>query len=267
MKKIEEKESIVFEIDGQKLFGILHMPINHGKNVPGVLMCHGLAGNKTGRFRLYVHLAKALAKAGIASLRVDFRGCGDSDGEFSEATVSGFLKDAQTSLQLLIHHAGIDPERIGIFGRSFGAAIALMTAHDYKKIKSLALWAPLYNTMQWQKKWRYFNEETTSKHERDLMLSIDGQLGNFAFFDEFFKIDLESKLDLLQHIPLLHIHGTKDAIIDIHHADFYQEKRKTAQAPSKFIRLVDGDHEFSKRQDQLISIDETVEWFNTTLRK
>lgn len=264
MEKVEEKESIVFEIEGQKLFGIMHLPLNQ-KKAPAVLMCHGLAGNKTGRFRIYVNLAKELAREGIASLRVDFRGCGDSDGEFSEATVNGFVKDAQVSLDHLINHPGIDPKRIGIFGRSFGAAIALMAAHQCKTVKSIVLWAPLYDTEQWQKKWQYFNEESTSDYERELLLSIDGQLGNLKFFDEFFKLDLENDLDFLQNIPLLHVHGTKDATIDIQHAEKYKQKRKHSHAPTKFIRLDEADHDFAKRQDQLRAIDETVKWFKTTL--
>lgn len=264
MKKVEEKESLVFEINGEKLFGVLHLPLHHGK-FPGVLMCHGLAGNKTGRFRIYVHLAKALAKAGIASLRVDFRGCGDSDGEFAEATVKKFLNDANVSLQHLIKHPGIDANRIGIFGRSFGAALALMAAEDYKKIRSLALWAPMYNTNQWREKWRYFNETETPEHVREQMLSVDGQLGSVEFFKEFFQINLESKLDLLQNVPLLHIHGTKDDIIDIHHADLYENKRSQAQAATKFIRLPGADHDFANRPDQIKAISETVEWFKETL--
>lgn len=264
MKKVEEKESIVFEIDGQKLFGVMHMPL-HAKKAPGVLMCHGLAGNKTGRFRIYVNLAKELAKAGIASLRVDFRGCGDSDGEFSEATVKKFLKDANVSLQHLVHHPGIDSSRIGLFGRSFGAALALMAAHEYKKVNSLALWAPLYDTYQWREKWHFFNDVNTPQHVREQMLSIDGQMGSYEFFDEFFKIDLEPNLDFLQNVPLLHIHGEKDITIDIHHADLYEAKRRNAEAPSKFIRLPDADHDFVNRHDQLKAISETVEWFKTTL--
>ncbi len=264
MKKVEEKESIVFEIDGQKLFGVLHMPLNQSQT-PGVLMCHGLAGNKTGRFRIYVNLAKELAKAGIASLRVDFRGCGDSDGEFSEATVKGFVKDACVSLQYLIHHSGIDPTRIGLFGRSFGAAIALMTAHESKNIKSLGLWAPLYDIHQWQEKWKLFNDEQTPKDVQEQLLSVDGQMGSYDFFDEFFKINLEPNLDFLQDVPLLHIHGEKDSVIDIHHADLYKKKRKTASALSKFIRLPEADHDFASKQDQLIAINETVNWFKKTL--
>lgn len=264
MEKIEEKEPVVFEIEGEKLFGIMHLPLN-AKKTPAVLMCHGLAGNKTGRFRIYVNLAKELAKNGIASLRVDFRCCGDSDGDFSDATVKGFVKDAHVSLDYLIHHHGIDPNRIGIFGRSFGAAIALMAAHHYKKIKSIALWAPLYDTDQWQKKWQYFNKENIPDYERELLLSIDGQLGSRKFFDEFFKIDLEPDLDFLQNIPLLHIHGEKDMTIDINHAEKYQAKRKHAQASTKFIRLADADHDFAHRQDQLTAIEETVKWFKSTL--
>lgn len=267
MDKIEDRESIVFEIDGQKLFGVMHMPLNiPSKNkIPGVLMCHGLAGNKTGRFRIYVSLARALSKLGIASLRVDFRGCGDSDGDFSDSTVSGFLQDANVSLHKLINHERIDSSRIGIFGRSFGAAIALMAASEFKDTKSIALWAPLYNTHQWLDQWHTYNDASTPVYVKEQMLRVDGQTGNFEFFNEFFKLDLESKLDALDQVPLLHVHGVKDGIISIQHADMYEEKRKNAKALSKFIRLAEADHDFFHRHDQLRAIEETAEWFKGTL--
>lgn len=266
MNKVEERTFIEFEIDGQKLFGVLHLPLNHkGGKVPAVMMYHGLAGNKTGRYRMYVKLAKALSKVGIASFRVDFRGCGDSDGEFSEATVQAFLKDAQVSLQHLVERPEIDSSRIGLFGRSFGAAIALLSAENYPKVKSLALWAPLFNTNQWAEKWRFFNEKDTPQYVRDQMLNIDGQQGSKEFFTEFFALNLERPLQVLKNKPLLHIHGVKDTTIDLHHADLYQQFRNDAPALSKFIRLPEGDHDFAHREDQQLAIKETVEWFKNTL--
>ena len=203
MNIVEERGTCHMKIDGHNLLGILHRPL-HTKNAPAVLICHGLAGNKTGRYRLYVTLAKELAKIGIASLRVDFRGCGDSDGEFSEVTVSGFIEDAKQSLQYLIDQKDIDANRIGLFGRSFGAAIAIMTAAAYEHTKSLALWAPLFNTEQWQQQWALFNEKTTPDSIREQMLHIDGQKGSFEFFDEFFKLDLHAKLKNLRRALVAH---------------------------------------------------------------
>ena len=136
MDKFETCESVEFEVEGKQIFAILHRPIvQKHHTVPAVLMCHGLAGNKTGRFRIYVNLARELSKAGIATLRVDFRGCGDSEGDFIDSTVHGFIEDALKSLDVLSHSKGIDQERIGIFGRSFGAAIAIITAAKFQKIK------------------------------------------------------------------------------------------------------------------------------------
>ncbi len=72
-------------------------------------------------------------------------------------------------------------------------------------------------------------------------------------------------MDGLHNTPLLHIHGEKDPVINIHHADLYKEKRRHADAPSKFITLPEGDHDFANRPDQLAAIAETVEWFKSTL--
>ncbi|KIC73622.1 hypothetical protein DB42_BV00090 [Neochlamydia sp. EPS4] len=264
MERVEEKEAIVLEVEGYKLFGVLHLPLK-GEKVPGILMCHGLAGNKIGRFRTAVTLAKELAKRGIASLRIDFRGCGDSDGDFCEASVKGLLKDAGASLSYLQKHARIDPYRLGVMGRSFGAAIALMAAHSHKNIKSLALWAPLYNTAQWQEAWRIFHDVHTPAKVREQLLSIEGQQGSPIFFEEFFNVDLAPTLEALADVPLLHIHGLKDSVVKVDHANLYENKRSTARATSKFIKIPKGDHHFTHKNDQELVIAETVNWFKATL--
>ena len=47
MHRFEDRQSVVIENDGQKIFGMLHRPLPIRKT-PAVLMCHGFAGNKAG---------------------------------------------------------------------------------------------------------------------------------------------------------------------------------------------------------------------------
>jgi pimeloyl-ACP methyl ester carboxylesterase len=72
-------------------------------------------------FRL---IAEYLTPLGIAVLRYDDRGTGQSTGDFESATMAEFVTDGAAALQFLLEHPAIDPDQIGILGHSEGGAIA-----------------------------------------------------------------------------------------------------------------------------------------------
>lgn len=143
MDMFEERESVVLTNQGQKIFGILHLPKGVHRP-PCVLFCHGLGGHKTGRYRVYVDLAEALVKAKIAVFRFDFRGSGDSEGSFSEMTLKGEVSDALVALEYLKQEERIDTERLGVFGRSLGGAVAILSSALFQSIRCISLWAPIF---------------------------------------------------------------------------------------------------------------------------
>ncbi|MBA3816529.1 MAG: alpha/beta fold hydrolase [Parachlamydiaceae bacterium] len=260
----ETRESVVLENFGQKIFGILHRPI-HVKNYPALLMCHGLAGHKTGKYRLYVILAQMLAKAGIASLRIDFRGSGDSEGDFADMTLDGEVSDALKGLDFLEKDPYIDQSCIGLFGRSIGGTVALIAARRHGGIKSICTWAPLYDTSQWEDQWKILNSIELSPEDRNCMMSINGQIPGHDFLKQLFSVKMEEELKGLESSPLLHIHGELDNIINIEHANRYLLRRQNVMGKNKFIRLPGGDHDFSDPKEQLIALDKTCQWFVDTL--
>lgn len=260
----EERAPIVLENEGKKIFGIFHKPVVSHK-VPVIMVCHGLAGNKIGKYRLYVTLASLLVKAGFAVFRFDFRGSGDSEGEFADTTVTGQLSDALKVLEFLDAHPYVDSSRMGIFGRSFGGTVGIMAAEHFKKIKSLVLWAPMFNGDDWMHMWKLIQSGSLPKQKQMEIMRFEGQQGSYAFFEQFFKIRLDQSIKALDALPLLHIHGQKDDVIPIHQADFFAESRKHALGETKFIRLPDGDHDFLGIADQEMALKNTVEWFQKTL--
>lgn len=264
MKNFEERLPVVLENEGQKIFGILHLPITHSK-VPGILICHGLAGHKTGRYRLYVSLASRLAKEGIATFRFDFRGAGDSEGEFFETTVEGQISDALQALHFLSNHSSIDSKRLGLFGRSFGGAIGILTAAKNCLFKSIVLWAPMFNGNEWLDIWKMAKEGSLPSAKQQEAMRINGQQASVAFFEQFFKINLDHQMDALKTLPFLHIQGEKDDIISIKQADFFKTARQNALGETKFIRFPSGDHHFSGTEEQEKALNATVEWFKRTL--
>lgn len=260
----EIRESIVLKNKGQKIFAVFHRPDTVEKH-SALLICHGLAGNKAGRFRLYVDLAQRLSRAGIAVLRFDYRGCGDSEGEFAQMTPIDNLSDTMLAIDFLASHPHVDAEKMGIFGRSFGGPIAVQAAAQFKKIKSLVLWCPMFNGDQWRDQWQLVHSNAVDDAGKIAMMTVDGQRGSYEFFDTFFKINICHELESLSHTPLLHIHGENDARISIQHAIDFERCRRNAAAPSKFIRLPNTDHEFSHFDERHAAVDETVSWFTNTL--
>lgn len=264
MHKTEERESIVLENEGQKIFGIFHRPCIESP-FPAVLMCHGLAGHKTGKFRVYVLLAEMLSKLGIASLRIDFRGSGDSEGSFSEMTLESEVSDAVVALNYLRNRPDVDKSRIGLFGRSVGGTVALMAAKRSGSIKSIATWAPLYDGEQWQNQWTMLQSPEVSDEDRREMMKINGQVPGVKFFNELFAMRMEDHLEDLTNTPMLHIHGDKDFVVTTQHADRYLKARQSVFGKNKFIRLPESDHDFSRTKEQIKALDETAHWFSTTL--
>lgn len=264
MHKVEERESVVLKNYGQKIFGMLHLPLGV-KKPPAILICHGLAGEKTGRYRIYVTLAKKLSEMGIASLRIDFRGSGDSEGEFADMTLESEVSDAIVALEFLQNNPHIDSKRLGIFGRSVGGSVAVMAARKFGNIKSIATWAPLSDGNQWLEQWKKIHAPGVTDEQRKAVMRVNGQVPGVNFFEQLFKLHMGEELEALHHIPFLHIHGEKDGIVIYEHAEKFAKYRSQSNAKTKFIKLPQSDHDFSDPIEQLIALDETCNWFSETL--
>jgi alpha/beta superfamily hydrolase len=97
---------------------------------------HPLHGGTKGT-RLIYQLAKALAAAGFRVVRFDFRGAGDSDGEYGAG--AGELEDAARALAWLSGESGQTPAVVGF---SFGGAVAVALAHGNPVSKLVLIAAP-----------------------------------------------------------------------------------------------------------------------------
>ncbi|WP_291425174.1 alpha/beta fold hydrolase [Deinococcus sp.] len=131
-----------FSVEHQRLYGMLHTPDGNApeQGWPSVLMLHGFTGNRTGDHRSFVLLSRRLARQGIASLRFDCRGSGESQGDFAEMTVSREVEDAVAAADYLRRQPGIDPERVMLLGYGMGAVVACLSLAQLRPHR-LALWA------------------------------------------------------------------------------------------------------------------------------
>ncbi|NGX53569.1 MAG: Esterase EstD [Chlamydiae bacterium] len=256
----ETREWVVVENEGNKLFGVLHRP--EVENPPVVVVMHGFGSSKIGSNRCWVYLAEALSNAGVATLRFDFRGAGDSEGSLDQLTAGGYVSDALAVTRYLEKEKF---DRIGYFGSSFGGAISVIAAALQKKIKSLALWAPVASGELWIRDFLLNNPALASGDLEDILNTYHGVKLNSQFKAEFVQFNASEKVKELSEVPLLHFHGENDQTLTLSHQNAYQKAREGSSAPTRFIIYPDTDHVIGFEPILSEVIEQTVSWFLETL--
>lgn len=262
--RIDHRESVILENNNQRIFAIFHKPA-HVEHFPVVLICHGLGGHKVGRYRVYVDIADHLAKSGIGTLRFDFRGSGDSEGNFNDITLEDQVSDALLAMHYLENHPQVDKNRIGLIGRSFGGAVAVIAASRYQRIKSFCLWSPIYNANQWKDKWHLLQSPGLQPHHLADIMPINGQVPGIELLKQFISLRMEEHLVVMHSTPLFVIHGALDQVVSIANAEKYVQDRLQAPATTKFIQLPHSDHDFTPFLERRKALEETNHWFVQTL--
>ncbi len=131
-------------IDSITLAGTLTFP-KKGKNFPAVVMISG-SGPQNRDEELFGHrpfmvIADFLTKKGIAVLRFDDRGIGESTGNFKNATSEDFANDVLAGIEYLKGRKEIDKSKIGLIGHSEGGMIAPFVASNTKDVAFIVLMA------------------------------------------------------------------------------------------------------------------------------
>ena len=109
--------------------------------VPGVILLHGSASHKNEVGDLYLRLAEQLANNGIASIRIDFAGTGDSPVDYTHYTLKTAVRDAEVALAFLRSQPQVDDHRLGVVGFSQGGLIAQLLLAQQPGIKSFVAWS------------------------------------------------------------------------------------------------------------------------------
>jgi uncharacterized protein len=129
-------ENVTFNNGAITLAGTLTIPEGDGPH-PAILLISGSGPQDRDErlegigFAPFAVITDHLTRAGIAVLRYDDRGVGQSGGDFSAATTADFAADAQAALTYVQSRPEIDAAQVGVLGHSEGAAVAAhMAAAD-----------------------------------------------------------------------------------------------------------------------------------------
>jgi len=191
---------VSFSSEGEAVLGVLHVP--EQTPAPGLIMCHGFTGQKAETHRLFVGAAREFCRHGLVVLRFDFRGSGDSAGEFREMTVSREIADAHAAFEFLASRSEANAERLGVLGLSLGGCVAACLAGREKRVRALALWAPVAHPS------RIF-QRLVPEFGSDDVFDMQGWALGRGFLDDVQSI--EPLAEIRQYTgPSLVVHGTAD---------------------------------------------------------
>jgi hypothetical protein len=122
------EQRVHFSSAGLQLAGILHSPadMKPGERRPAFMVLHGFGSNKESSVSRTA--AELFASLGYVALRFDMRGCGESEGARGRVICLEQVEDTRHALEFLQTRPEVMPDRIAVYGQSFGAAVAVYAA-------------------------------------------------------------------------------------------------------------------------------------------
>ncbi len=163
-------KSVNFPCGDISLEGAWHFP-EAASASPVVIVCHphSLYGGNMGN-NVVVTICQALAGQSIAAFRFNFRGVGGSGGTFGNGIDE--QEDVKAALAFVSSTPGIDQERIGLAGYSFGASVALPVAVEDKRISLLALVSPALSDSGWEQLKEYLKPKFLICGNNDFVIPL-----------------------------------------------------------------------------------------------
>lgn len=128
------EEQVHWTAEGLRFAGVVHVPddVKAGERRAAFLLLHGFGSSKASE--TMQTLARLFVSLGYVALRFDMRGCGESEGERGRVICLEQVRDTGHALEFLARHGNVDAKRIGVFGHSFGAAVAVYAAGTNPRI-------------------------------------------------------------------------------------------------------------------------------------
>lgn len=252
-------------LDGQHLAGTLVSPDSPASRA--VVLVHG-GGVTRDEGGFFTRLSAGLAESGIASLRFDLRGHGESEGRQEELTLATILNDIRVAVTCVREATGA--HEISLLGTSFSGGIcAYYAAKCPSEISRLVLFNPQLDykrrTIDNRPFWvgDQLTDEAASQLTEHGYLSHSPTLKHGrAMYNEVFWLRPHEALGEIQ-APALIVHGTQDTFVPV-------ESSRAAlprfRAPCRLVEIEGAQHGFAIHEDPQYLNPQSQEWQSFVIR-
>lgn len=232
-------EKIVFKNRrGFQIHGRLHIPAGFTRAY--ALYAHCFTCTKD--IKAARNICQYLSERGIAALRIDFTGLGESEGDFNETTFTTNVEDLIDAAEFLKEH--YHPPEI-LIGHSLGGTAALVAASKIPEIKAVSTINAPWNPGHVARHLQDSQEKIMLAGHADVSISGRKFTIEKRFFDDLLTYDMEAVFRNLK-AALLVFHAPHDDTVNIKNAS---EIFALAKHPKSFISLDSADHLIMNRDD------------------
>ena len=232
--------------------GVMVPALERNEKAPLVILAHGFMGNKdeNGLFSGGVFdmpgAADQLLTLGIASVRIDFPGTGDSAESFENYTMDNMLGDLDVVYRHMLENDSVDPGRVAILGWSMGGKVAALFVDNHPEIGTMLLWAPAAGngTDDLDKALSSFGTDLQATAMRDGKALMNSPFPDKTFYisKEFFtSLDGCKPMESINNYKgnKMFIYGTADSAIP---ARIYQDL--ISKTDIGYLSVEGADHDF-----------------------
>ena len=145
-----KKKAVSFYSEGFRLVGDVYSPddARASDRRAGIVLCHGYTGVKD----MYLpDNARVLTESGYVVLTFDYKGWGDSEGSRSRLAPYSRVADVQAALTFIATLPEVDPERLGIYGTSYGGATVVWTGAIDARVKCVVSVVGIGDGTRWMR--------------------------------------------------------------------------------------------------------------------
>jgi putative redox protein len=228
-------------VEGKKLAARLDLPIDE-KPLAYAIFAHCFTCTKN--FKAVVNINRALAMHGIAVLRFDFTGLGESEGDFADTNFTTNVTDLIAAADFL--KSNFEAPKL-LIGHSLGGAAVLQAAANIPSSLAVATIAAPANPSDLARFLRSTMKEVEAKGEGEITLGGGTFKIKKQFLHDLEQVRMQETIRNLNR-ALLIFHSPIDNEVTIENA---KEIFQAARHPKSFISLDQADHIVSNRSDSL----------------
>lgn len=239
----------------EKLTGIETFPDTKKEKYPTIVLVHGFGVSKNAAW--FEEISIKLSRQGFLVCRFDFSGCGESEGNYNDTSLTKLKLDLENILEFVKSLPKVDKSKIALFGQSLGTSV-IVTLEP--KVKTIILTGSIANPNKILKK----SLKTKGIYNpKGISIRKWGSGRVTKIKPEFWKnLKEHNLLESIKkiHCPILFIHGSKDSKVPISEMEDYF---KVANNPREKVIIKGANHEMRPCREEMYKI--VINWFKKYL--